>query len=635
MTNKQKQLVQLLINQNGRMSAARLADELGISVRSIHNYIKSINTDYPDVITSTPDGYHIQMQTARKILNQDPADIPQTAKDRCNYILNRLIRSGTSLNLYDLCDEIYISTTTFQSMTGRMRQLASDCDLSLTISGSTIALNGTERNKRKLLSGLLYNESTQSFTSVEALQQAFPSINIDMVRSIVLGVLNEYHYFINDYSLLNLLLHITIAVNRVQNGCVEIESTVFPPLGETELGLAQKVIEQLEDLFNIKFVPAETYELALLLVSRASSLDYSSITKENIAFYIGNQSFHLVEKLLNTIKESYDIDLRETEFFIRFALHIHNLLVRASNNSFCKYPLSAEIRQSYPLIYDVSVSLAGVIKDETNIVLDEDEIAYIALHLGGALEIQKELANRIPSVLFCPSYYNMDTTLADRLTRKLDDKIVLINIITREGDLEQIPSGVLIISTIRPYRIPESPLIVISPFLTTTDILAINRKVEEINLNRKRITFRNNLSTIMSEELFEIGSDIRTKEELIHYMCEKLDSLGYTNDSYERDILERESISTTAFGQFAIPHTLKMNAKKTGMYVYLSKEHVRWNDNHVNLVIMLCFNSNEKKIFYDSFEPLSMLLLDKAVLRQLEVCEDYKSFIDVLVDNME
>ena len=46
------------------------------------------------------------------------------------------------------------------------------------------------------------------------------------------------------------------------------------------------------------------------------------------------------------------------------------------------------------------------------ITLDEDEIAYIALHLGGALETQKELANRVPAVLYCPSYYNMDSSPA-------------------------------------------------------------------------------------------------------------------------------------------------------------------------------------------------------------------------------
>lgn len=635
MTNKQKQLVQLLMTQNGRLTASQLANTLGISLRSVHNYIKSINSEYPDIIRASTDGYIIQAQTARKILNQDSGDIPQTANDRCNYILNRLVRSGVSLDLYDLCDEIFISPTTFQSMTGRMKKLARDCDLSLVISGSSVTLDGSERNKRKLLSELLYHETTASFTSVEALQSAFPSIDIETIRQIVTDVLNEYHYFINDYSLLNLLLHITIAINRVQNGCTEIEPPVIPPLNNTEIELAQKVIEQLEEHFDIRFVPAESYEIALLLVSRASSLDYKSITTENIESYIGYRSLRLVERLLTTIRDSYDIDLRETEFFIRFALHIHNLLVRATNESFCKHPLVAEIRQTCPLIYDVSVMLAGVIREETGITLDEDEIAYIALHLGGALEIQKELANRIPSVLFCPSYYNMDTSLAERLSRKLDGKIVLHNIITRETDLDQLPGETLIISTMRPYHIPECPIVVISPFLTNTDILSINRKVEEINRNRRKARFRNDLSLIMSPALFEIGSEIRTKEELIHYMCCHLDDLGYTNESYERDVLERESISSTAFGQFAIPHTLKMQAQKTGMYVYLSPVPIRWADSSINLVIMLCFNPQEKKIFYDNFEPLSMLLLEKNVLRQLITCRDYESFINILVENME
>ena len=80
--------------------------------------------------------------------------------------------------------------------------------------------------------------------------------------------------------------------------------------------------------------------------------------------------------------------------------------MRVQNRSFCKNPLVSEIRQSCPLIYDVSVQLSGIIREKTGITLDEDEIAYITLHLGGALETQKELANRVPAVLYCPSYYN-------------------------------------------------------------------------------------------------------------------------------------------------------------------------------------------------------------------------------------
>lgn len=632
-TGKQTVLIQLLLEKNQQMNASQLAGQLGVSVRTIHNYIGAINGEYPDAITSTAHGYRIEPKLARKALNQAPSDIPQTMNDRCNYILNRLVQNGGSLDLYDLCDEIFISTTTFHGLTGRMRRMTRDYDLTLNVSGDTVSLSGTERNKRRLLSSLLYRESAAAFTSIDALQAAFPSIDVEQIRSDVLEVLNEYHYFINDYSLLNLLLHIAIAINRVQNGCVNDNEVDSSALGSAEKDLADQLIRRLERSFSIIFSPAEGYELALLLVSRASALDYQSITMENISHYIGQNSLELAQRLIRDVKEMYDINLDEPEFFVRFALHIHNLLVRATNQAFCKNPLVDELRQTCPLIYDVSVQLSGVIQEQTGISINEDEIAYIALHLGGAMEAQKELASRVPTVLFCPSYYNMDTSLSERLGRKMGDKILITNVFTQEAELSQIKGhDVLVVTTVRLHSVLELPLVVISPFLTNTDCVAISRMVESINLRARRTAFRRNLGAIMSPELFERGSVYQTREQIIHYLCTRLRQMDYTDDDFENDVLEREAISSTAFGQFAVPHTLKMRARKTGMFVYFSRSPIQWGDHAVNMIIMLCFDPQERKIFYDIFEPLSMLLLDASTLRAVMECKDYQGFIDTLVD---
>lgn len=636
MASKQNLLIQTLLEQNQRLNATQLANQLGVSVRTVHNYINTINGQYPGAISSTANGYHIAPQIARKALNQSPNEIPQTAVDRCNYILNRLVQQGGSLNLYDLCDEIYISATTFHSLMGKMRRMTRDYDLTLTVSGDIVSLTGTERNKRRLLSGLLYHESATAFTSTDSLQAAFPSIDVEEIRADVMTVLNANHYFINDYSLINLLLHIAIAINRVQNGCINTEDPgPHEALAPQEAELARQLIEQLETHFNIRFSPAESYELALLLISRTSVLDYSALTADNISHYIGEDCIDLVRQLIRTVKEFYDINLDEPEFFVRFALHMHNLLVRAQNRSFCKNPLVSEIRQTCPLIYDVSVQLSGIIREQTGITLDEDEIAYIALHLGGALETQKELANRVPAVLYCPSYYNMDSSLADRLSRRMDGKILLSNVFTNEADLEQLPGTALVISTVRTHRVLDHPLVLISPFLTNSDIIALNRKVEEINTLARRARFRQSLTAIMSPDLFEIGSVYLTREDVIHHMCGSFQSLGYAGSEYEAAVLERETISATAFGQFAIPHTLKMHSQRTGMAVYISRTPIQWGDSAVNFVIMLSFNSNDRKIFYDVFEPLSMLLLDANNLKGALACRTYDAFIDYLVERME
>ena len=149
MASKQNQLVQTLLDQNQQLNATQLANSLGVSVRTVHNYINAVNAQYPDAIVSTPTGYRIAPAMAQQMLHQSPNDIPQNAQDRCTYILNRLVQKGGSLNLYDLCDEIYISATTFHGLMGKMRRLTREYDLSLAVSGDTVTLTGSERNKRR------------------------------------------------------------------------------------------------------------------------------------------------------------------------------------------------------------------------------------------------------------------------------------------------------------------------------------------------------------------------------------------------------------------------------------------------------------------------------------------------------
>ena len=52
-------------------------------------------------------------------------------------------------------------------------------------------------------------------------------------------------------------------------------------------------------------------------------------------------------------------------------------------------------------------------------------------------------------------------------------------------------------------------------------------------------------------------------------------------------------------------------------------------------MILQSFTPNDRKIFYDIFEPLSMILLDSNNLKGALLCKDYAAFIDFLVEHME
>ena len=66
-------------------------------------------------------------------------------------------------------------------------------------------------------------------------------------------------------------------------------------------------------------------------------------------------------------------------------------------------------------------------------------------------------------------------------------------------------------------------------------------------------------------------------------MVNKLIAYGYVDDEFENEIISRKNMSSTAFGSFAIPHAMKMHAKKTGMNIVISETPISWNQQDVYL----------------------------------------------------
>ena len=63
---------------------------------------------------------------------------------------------------------------------------------------------------------------------------------------------------------------------------------------------------------------------------------YEVETRDSIGRFIDADCLNLVDTLIKNVEAFYFIDLSEGEFFIRFALHIKNLLVRARHHAYAK-----------------------------------------------------------------------------------------------------------------------------------------------------------------------------------------------------------------------------------------------------------------------------------------------------------
>lgn len=624
-------LIRILSDYTDFVTASGLANAMDVSSRSIKSYIQEINSSYPDAIESSREGYRIRKHIAQKILKETGTHIPQSSQERIVYIINRLIKDGTPVNAYDLCDEMFISYSTIKNELKSVKRKLARFDLQLNNNSDNWSVAGLEKNKRRLLSSILYDESNVNFVNLETIQMIFPEIDIELIKNGLLEVFDQFHYFVNDYSLINLVLHITIAIDRIKNQNISTEDIGgMPALSAHEYELAGSIVKNIEEDFQITYNQSEVYELALLLISRATAIDYKSITTSNLQDFIGKDCFDLVNELILAVGSYYYIDLAEPEFLIRFALHIRNLLQRSKNNYFSRNPLTEEIKTACPLIYDVSVYLSSIIKDRTGVSINDDEIAYIAFHLGSTLEAQKNLSEKVTAVLYFPSYYNTNVKLTDTINRHFSSELLITNILTAERDLENVAKNDFVLSTMPLNSVIELPLLQISPFFTEKDIDKVRKLLTEIKAEKRRKQFREYLEYLIIPNFFEKRNDLAHSCDVIHYMAENMIRLGYVDEDFEDEIYDREQLSSTAFQDFAIPHAMKMHAHKTGLSVLISDSPIEWDTKQVHIVMMLCFNREERFIFNEVFEPLTMVLSRRENIRKLTQAETYQEFIELL-----
>ena len=624
------ELIKILIKYQ-QLTANSLAEYLKVSPRSIKNYVRSINEEYPDTIRSSHTGYQLNAENAALILNKPISSIPQNSKERTIYIATKLINLGLEkeINIYDLSEEIFVSISTLRKDILKVKNMLQKYDLELNYKGDILKIQGDEKNKRKMLSTIIYQESSNNFVNLKSIQNNFPDINVDSIRSIILDTFTEYHYFVNDYSLLNLILHITIAVDRIRQGNInQIHTKEKVVLKEHEYLLAKQISIKLERAFQIQYTEAEILDLAILIISRATSIDYSKININNLTGYIGNDCMELVNEILEHINSTYYIRLDEPEFLIRFALHLKNLLIRSQSNSFTKNPLTEEIKRTCPLIYDIAVYSAKLIYDKMQISINDDEIAYIAFHLGSILEQQKKLNSVITAVLYCPNYYNMGVNINNRINTYFSDKLMITELITDESILDQLHDIDLIIATLPLSKIPSIPFLQIQFYFSEKDRYNLEEKLRSIRNLKRQAKYKEYLQQLTAPELFEYRKNTTdTKTKVMNRMVKRLINNGYVEKNFKEEVLERESLSSTAFEGFAIPHSMKMSAKKTAFNIYINPEGITWDDKQVYLVLMMCFNKNQRHIFNEIYEPITITLSEKSNIKKLIESHNYGEFI--------
>ena len=662
---KELQVVRVLARQSHPMTARSLAAELNVSIRSIKTYVQRINHEAPHAVQSGQNGYRIDPDVARALLGTDiqTEGVPQTNDGRASYVLHRLLAADDPLDVFDLCEHLFVSYSTIKQVVSSVRSRLAPFHLGLKQERNKLILTGRERDRRHALSDLLYTEATVNFLDLKTIQSAFPTIDIPYIEACVQSALNDNQSFANDYSMINLVLHIAITIDRLRGNnvlehtddnpsarqTVDVAATTdhFIPaltlqsdgtpagLGPLEMNVARTIAHKLEEHFDVTFDATEVAELALLLASRTTMLDYRTASPENIEQVVGKPCLDVVNEMIADLRENAGINLSEHEFYVRFALHIKNLIVRARMGGLSKNPLTDQIKTNCPLLYDTAVMEADLLQRRAHITINDDEIAYIAFHLGSTLETQKQLTNKVKAVLYCPSYYNIDAKILLFLNRHFENDLLVTNVVTDESDLEHLQGAELLIVTVPVNAYYALPTYQISIIPTDSDRSHLRELVEMVQKQKRRAALRSHLETLIEPQLFMVNPGLTDRDQVISLMANRLYESGHVTEDFESRVHEREKLSSTVYGSVAIPHALRQASLHSSISVMTSKSPIAWGEGRVTLVVMLSFSKSDQEVFYEIFDPLVSILANREQADMLANTEDYEEFIALLCDMME
>ena len=635
---RQDRLLALLVRDGEWATSATLADALGVTPRSIRSYVTALNARVASgvVVESGPVGYRAGTDAAAALRSNGTTDAG-TPRDRLHTLVRALLDSPDGIEVFETADRLHVSSATLDADLARVRGLLGGTELTLERSASRARLRGTEMAQRRLLSRLAHDEMDAGSFDLEALRRtlgdasvgarAFGPFKTDLVAE--LGALG---YFVNEYGIADVVMHIAIAADRVAQDRGLDGEVGDPSASHAEVAaiLARLSTARL----GVELGAGDLQHLASLVLTRVVAPG-ATAPKMHVRERLDREVERAVRDVVGDAASEFLVDIVHEDFILRLALHVQNLRLRAREQAWSRNPLTRSLKASYPMIFEVAVYIANGLHETLGIPLLDDEIAYIAMHVGGRLERSRRADQLLTATIVCPGYYELHELLRSSVDRSLGQAIEVVGVETRvDPDWASIDTD-LVLTTIdpSPERGASERIVRIQPFLTDADVERVQAAAGRIRRGRRLARLRTELERYFEPTAFQRGLDGAGEDDVIRSLGSMLVARGVIDDDYIERAIQREHLSSTAFTDaLAVPHALGMTATRTAIAVGIADPSIPWGEARVQVVALVAFSETDREAFQTVFEQLVEVFSEReSVQRIVRRGTDFTSFLDELV----
>lgn len=609
---QEKILEKLSLNQQP-FTAGQLSKELGVSSKTIRNDIQQLNqlSEQPMILSKAGTGFYINPEN--NYLQQLTSD-----KQSTNLTFDLLMRllDQKACDFYELVDEFFISESTLDRMVKELNRLIAKRDQRLIIKRkqNRLLIEGDEAAKRRVFTLFLNQEIETNKLSLDNYSDYFEQLDLAKLTKVVVNVHQKEGFFVNDFSTISFILHLAVLLERVsKKSYLNPSQASLKETKSRQMTLA--MVKELESNFEVK-IPEEEYAYIYRLYSG------SLVSDEDLADKKLKQA---IEGVLTNIDSIFFIDFTQDKKITDYLLtHVSALYKRATHKQYLVNPLLEEIKSKFPFVYNVSVYASGYLQEKLSIQFPEDEVAYLSLHFLSALEnIRAHKKKRV--LLISPYGVGNQRIVRNQLNKIQEFEIELFvaeSIFAVTNEMTEEKS--LILTTEKLNLTTTVPVYQYDSFLTNADLKKIQNLLIEENQSPSVLT------TFLKEELFFPQETFTDRDEVIRFLCQELYKKGYCEKNYVEKVLQREALSSTAFGDFyALPHAIKREAKQNAVAICSLEKPLQWKEKKIRLVLLLALKEERDNSFEQLFEELVQMLNDASRVKKLSRQTSFQEFMAI------
>ncbi|PKH23158.1 transcription antiterminator BglG [Enterobacterales bacterium CwR94] len=619
--------------QNETLPQDELARRFDVSTRTVRTDISALNelleTYGVQLVLNRGAGYQLKIEDAQRyqqLLAQSPAHlrVPRTATERVWYLLTRFLTSAFSLKLEDLADEWFISRATLTSDMAEVREWLNRYHLSIeTKPRYGMKLFGSEMAIRTCLTDLLcqimHQEPEHPLLHIEALESGI----LSQLQPMLEKTLNSHLIRVSDESELYLRLYLAVAVRRIGEG-YPLSDFAAEDMADDVQRAALELMTQLQPRVAKTLSPAETAYLGVNIAARRiEDIDPSAINADD--------GESLVNYILSYVNHHYNYNLlNDAALRADLLTHVKTMITRVRYQITLPNPLLANIKQHYPMAYDMTLAAVSSWSKYTPWVISESEVGFLVLHIGVGLERHYNVGyQRNPRVLLvCDTGTSTVRMIQAMLLRKYPQLEVTAILSLRDYEERATIDEDFVITTVRISE-KSRPVVVMSPFPTDYQLEQIGKLVL---VDRTRPYM---LEKFFDARHFKVVNQPMTQSELFQTLCAQLQQEGYVDDAFYPSVEEREAIVSTLLGEgIALPHALGLLARRTVVYTVLAPQGIRWGEETAYVIFLLAISKEdyeEAMAIYDLF----VTFLRERAMPQLRDCTDFSHFKDVAISCLQ